>query len=79
MDIQDWMRLYPEYVYDELGDLDITALSRIVDDEYQLGRFLRKRLYAAYEATKPEGNDVEQQDRVERARDMNEIFRRTER
>lgn len=49
MNIDQWMQQNPGLVYEEFGDLSISKLARLIDDEIALGTYLREQIEKRYE------------------------------
>lgn len=48
MTIKQWMKENPELVYEVLGDLSVTALANRIDDDMDLGKYIREQLEETY-------------------------------
>lgn len=49
MNIEQWMQENPELVYEELGDLSVSKLARLIDDDIDLGIYIHEQIVKRYE------------------------------
>ncbi len=76
MNIETWMKQNPDMVYQTLGELSVSKLARLIEDDIALGAYIFEQLNETYkdhmEATYlPREPDTERQAEVRAINDEN--------